>query len=241
MKKYFFSASLLISIIIGITAFVNVENDAAEIVSHIVDLKKQTLKFYWKDEKNTNLSSFGRLKEWLHKKGEKLVFATNGGMYLKDRSPQGLFIQNGIVQKTIDTIQKGYGNFYMQPNGVFYITNDNKGYVTTSLKFLTKGVKFATQSGPMLVVDDKIHHKFREGSKNLNVRNGVGVLPNGNVLFAMSKQAINLFDFASYFKKQGCKNALYLDGFVSRTYLPSKNSRITDGNFGVIIAETIKE
>ena len=162
-------------------------------------------------------------------------------MYLKDRSPQGLFIQNGIVQKAIDTIQKGYGNFYMQPNGVFYITDDNKGYVTVTSKFSDEGVKFATQSGPMLVIDGKIHAIFREGSKNLNIRNGVGVLPNGKLLFGMSKQKINLFDFASYFRKQGCKNALYLDGFVSKTYLPSKKWISVDGNFGVIIAETVKE
>ena len=52
----------------------------------------------------------------------------------------------------------------------------------------------------MLVIDDQIHAKFRNGSKNLNIRNGIGVFPNGNLLFAMSKQKINLFDFAPYFK-----------------------------------------
>jgi hypothetical protein len=41
--------------------------------------------------------------------------------------------------------------------------------------------------------------------------------------------------FASYFQKLGCKNALYLDGFVSRTYWPEGNWIQTDGNFGVII------
>ena len=54
----------------------------------------------------------------------------------------------------------------------------------------------------------------------------------------MSKKTINFYDFASYFKSKGCKNALYLDGFVSRTYLPSKKWTQIDGNFGVIIAET---
>jgi len=128
----------------------------------------------------------------------------------------------------------------MQPNGVFYITNSNKGYVVPSVNFSKENVKFATQSGPMLVINNKIHSNFRKGSKNLNIRNGVGILQNGKLLFAMSKQKINLFDFASYFKKQGCKNALYLDGFVSRTFLPSQQWEQLDGNFGVIIGEIEK-
>jgi uncharacterized protein YigE (DUF2233 family) len=56
----------------------------------------------------------------------------------------------------------------------------------------------------------------------------------------MSKKEINFYEFANYFKKKWCKNALYLDGFVSRTYLPEKNWIQTDGNFGVIIGVTQK-
>ena len=87
----------------------------------------------------------------------------------------------------------------------------------------------------MLVVDGKKHSKFMEGSKNLNIRNGVGILPNGNVLFAISKEKINFYDFAAFFQNKGCKNALYLDGFVSRAYIPSKNWIQLDGRFGVLI------
>jgi uncharacterized protein YigE (DUF2233 family) len=74
-----------------------------------------------------------------------------------------------------------------------------------------------------------------KGSTNLNIRNGVGILPNNNIVFAMSKKEINFYDFAAYFQKLGCKNALYLDGFVSRTYLPEKHWLQEDGNFGVMI------
>ena len=93
----------------------------------------------------------------------------------------------------------------------------------------------------MLVVDGKINPLFEQGSKNLNIRNGVGVLPDNKLLFAMSRYEINFYDFANYFKKMGCKNALYLDGFVSRTYLPEKNWLQLDGNFGVIIGVTTKQ
>jgi uncharacterized protein YigE (DUF2233 family) len=55
------------------------------------------------------------------------------------------------------------------------------------------------------------------------------------VVFAISKEKINFYEFANYFKQLGCKNALYLDGFVSRIYYPEKNIKQIDSNFGVMI------
>jgi uncharacterized protein YigE (DUF2233 family) len=51
----------------------------------------------------------------------------------------------------------------------------------------------------------------------------------------MSKKEISFYDFAEYFRRRGCRNALYLDGLVSRTYLPEQNWVQTDGDFGAII------
>ncbi len=90
----------------------------------------------------------------------------------------------------------------------------------------------------MLLIKGAYHQKLKKGSSNLLIRNGVGILPNGNVLFAMSKEKVNFYDLATLFKQKGCKNALYLDGFVSRTYLPSSDWEQLDGNFGVMIGET---
>jgi uncharacterized protein YigE (DUF2233 family) len=157
-------------------------------------------------------------------------------MYKPDGSPQGLFIENGKTLSPLDT-SSGGGNFYLKPNGVFYITADNKAVICKTPDFKDNGkLKYATQSGPMLMIDGQIQPAFKEGSANLNIRNGVGILPDGRIIFAMSKSGINFYDFAQYFKSLGCKNALYLDGLVSRAYLPEKNWAQTDGNFGVIIA-----
>jgi len=159
-------------------------------------------------------------------------------MYNKDLSPQGLYIENGQQIKALDKKESGYGNFYLQPNGVFSINNEDVATITTTKKFNEElPIKYATQSGPMLIIGGQIHSKFTKGSKNMHIRNGVGIRPNGNVLFAMSKEKINFYDFAQFFKKMDCKNALYLDGFVSRTYLPCQNWIQEDGNFGVIIGE----
>lgn len=206
-----------------------------KILSCTVNPKLQHLEFYWKDDKGNILKSIHNLKAYSEQKNGKLVFAMNAGMFNQGLSPKGLFIQQQKVVTPLDTAT-GNGNFYLQPNGVFYITTDNTPVVCATKEFSNNGkIKYATQSGPMLVIDGNIHTAFNAGSKNLNIRNGVGVLPDGQVVFAMSKTEINFFDFANFFNQRGCKNALYLDGFVSRTYLPEQNWIQTDGNFAVMI------
>ncbi len=212
---------------------------ADHLLVHVVDLPINNLAFYYKNESGINYQNHEKLKTALTKKQKNLIFAVNGGMYNRDHTPQGLYIEKGKLIAPLDTQSSGYGNFYLQPNGIFYLTKDKKATVVSSDKFIHhSNIAYATQSGPMLLVDGKIHTKFRKGSTNLHIRNGVGILPDGRVLFVMSKEKINFYDLATYFKDQGCQNALYLDGFVSRTYLPSQDWEQTDGNFGVIIAET---
>jgi len=237
-KKLFFPVIVFVAIA-GISAFSLVKNnDENRFVNYIVNPKKQDLKFYLKNENQGNFGSLLNLKNWVESKNKKLIFAMNGGMYQKDGSPQGLYIENHKTIAKLDTKNAG-GNFYLKPNGVFFISDQNNPEICTTKDFKpSKNIKFATQSGPMLIIDGKIHPDFKEGSSNLNIRNGVGILPDNSIVFAMSKEPINFYDFANYFKSLGCKNALYLDGLVSRTYLPEKKWTQTDGNFGVIIGVT---
>jgi len=208
----------------------------------IIKLKKPKtkLRFFLADQKGAKFRSFKKLKNSLAAEGQTLHFAMNGGMYLKDGSPQGLYIEQQQEIKSIDTIQEAYGNFYLQPNGIFYIENQ-QGKVQSTTQYLATQPKpeFATQSGPMLVIDSLIHPVFVKGSKNLNIRNGVGIDSAGHIVFAISNNELNLYDFASLFKdKLACKNALYLDGFVSKAYIPTLDRKELGGNFGVIIALT---
>ncbi|MEJ6792475.1 MAG: phosphodiester glycosidase family protein [Lacinutrix sp.] len=208
------------------------------IISYIINPKKQTLKFYWKNKHDSLIKTFKNLKTEVENNNEKLIFAVNGGMFKKHFSPQDLYIEKGKILSKLDTIQNGFGNFYLQPNGVFSITEKAVSSITTTQNFMsTSNNYYATQSGPMLVIDGELNPKFNKGSSNLNIRNGVGVLPNGDLLFAMSKKEINFHDFATFFKNNDCESALYLDGFVSKTYLPSKHWEQLEGEFGVIIAE----
>lgn len=239
-----FGLPALLLILVGLFSFESSQKlsdrkDDSKILFFEINPKEQELAFYWKNKTGQPYKNFNALNSSLKEENKDLIFAMNGGMYKANLSPQGLYIENGRVMTAIDTINQGYGNFYMQPNGIFYLTNENKPVICTTNSFESyDNIKYATQSGPMLLIEGETHPTFREGSTHLNIRNGVGILENGNLLFAMSQEKINFHDFADYFKRKGCKNALYLDGFVSRTYLPSKNWVQLDGNFGVIIGVT---
>lgn len=222
-----------------VLAFQGINIEEANCISYRVDPKKQKLQLYWKDNSGQTFKSLGNLKNWLAQKNQELVFAMNAGMYKEDNVPLGLFIQQ---HKIITALNKrsARGNFYLKPNGVLAIATDNSATICKTEAFNANGkIKYATQSGPMLVIDGAIHPAFTVGSTNLNIRNGVGILPNNELIFGMTKTGINFYDFANYFKKLGCKNALYLDGFVSRTYLPQKDCIQLDGNFGVIVGVAV--
>ena len=237
-KATFIILLIIASISVGFYQLGKPSNEDERFVSYIVNPKKQNLEFFWKNEKGEHFKNAENLISWLKSKNKKLLFSTNGGMYKKDNSPQGLYVENTITKSEIDALN-GNGNFYLKPNGVFYLTTEKNPIICKTEDFVNNGmIKYATQSGPMLVIDGEIHTAFKKNSTNLNIRNGVGILPNNQIIFAISKKEINFYDFAEYFKKLGCKNALYLDGFVSRTYLPEKNWRQIDGNFGVIIGVT---
>lgn len=237
-RVYFFILPLIIAGLF--IAFGPKANDNL-FITYIANPHKQTLRLYYKNQKQQRYGSIQNLKNQLEQTGDRLIFAMNGGMYKKDGSPQGLYIEKGKELCAIDTVTNAKGNFYLHPNGIFYIDVKNNAAISSTENFKNKSnIKYATQSGPMLIINGQIHDAFKEGSTNLQIRNGVGLLPDNKVLFAMSREPVNFYDFASYFKSMGCANALYLDGFVSRTYLPEQDQLQTDGDFGVIIGVTVK-
>jgi uncharacterized protein YigE (DUF2233 family) len=199
------------------------------------------IRMYWKDDNGKMLGSLGNLKNYTAEKGEKLLYACNGGMYMQNRVPLGYYMQDGKTLQKINT-KTGSGNFYLKPKGVFYTDKQNIPHIQSietsadRLALQTKKIKHLTQSGPMLLHNSNMNPLFKVGSNNINVRNGVGILPNGHAYFAMSTYPVSFYDFAKHFKDKGCSEALYFDGFVSRSYCPQQNYNQLDGNFGVLVA-----
>ncbi|MET4108222.1 phosphodiester glycosidase family protein [Hymenobacter sp. UYP22] len=214
---------------------------ATRFLTYTADPARQTVALYWQDETGQPLRSLGRLHGWLQQRGQRLLFACNGGMYQTGNVPVGLFIENEQVRTPLDT-GSGRGNFYLKPNSVFYLTRQQRAGVCPTDSFArVRQVHYATQSGPMLITNGQMHPAFREQSGNRHIRNGVGVLPDGRVVWVMSRQKVTFYELAQQFQELGCRNALYLDGFVSRTYLPAQGWQQTDGDFGVMIGVTEPE
>jgi uncharacterized protein YigE (DUF2233 family) len=225
---------LFCAIALGL-AFARKPKASSRFVCYEADPRRQPLQLFYQDERGRRFGSIGRLRAWLAQRHCTLAFAMNGGMYSPGGVPKGLFIERGRTVTPLDT-GRGAGNFYLRPNGVFYLTTSRRAGICATGQFRSgPDVAYATQSGPLLLVGGQVNPLFTPGSANAVVRNGVGRRPDGRLVFAMSSEPVNLYDFAAYFKDLGCREALYLDGFVSRLYLPEKNYRQTDGDFGVIV------
>lgn len=168
----------------------------------------------------------------------RLVFAMNAGMYHKDRSPVGLYMDSDGQRSRLQT-KASSGNFGMLPNGVFHISSSGMAVTeTTAFEAEQLSPQYATQSGPMLVIDNQLHPKFNKGSTSKHVRNGVGVTGDGQaVFFAMSERPVNFHKFASLFKDElKTPNALYLDGIVSRLFDAASDRYDLGAGMGPIVA-----
>lgn len=184
-----------------------------------VNLKQDDLRLFWKKE-DTAYKFFDALSLDLKKNGTELLFAMNAGMYMEDHSPLGLYIENSALKRNLN-LKNGYGNFYLKPNGVFLVDQNNQPMIQDSTLFQQNESKpkWATQSGPLLLQNGRIHSAFQEKSKNILIRNGVGVDENQNIYLVISNDPVNFYEFAQFFQEQlKCKNALYLDGSVSQIH-----------------------
>ncbi len=202
------------------------------------DLTETELRVFWQDGEGKPYASFSALARALEAGGERLAFAMNGGMYDVALSPVGLYVEGGEQLMPANTADAA-GNFHMKPNGVFYVAGGEAGVMETGA-YLSRppDADFATQSGPMLVIDGAIHPRFIPGSDSLKPRNGVGVSSPTMVHFAISDGAVNFDEFARFFRDAlGCDNALFLDGgSAPGLYAPELNRNDSWSRYGPIIA-----
>lgn len=156
--------------------------------------------------------------------GDTLLFAMNAGMYHSDRSPVGLYVEDSEDIGRLVT-REGPGNFGLLPNGVLCLNEDSARVIESrSFAAADTSCRYATQSGPMLVIDGALHPRFIPASDSRFIRNGVGVTEDGTFIAAISNRPVNFHQFARLFRDVlGTPNALYMDGKVSRLYAPDLN------------------
>ena len=196
------------------------------------DLRREKLRLYSLDPTGEPYGSFRALEAALREEGQELIFAMNAGMYGEDLKPIGLYVEEGQRLKKANR-RDGPGNFHLKPNGVFFIDGETGGVMETEA-FIASGISptYASQSGPMLVIDGEIHPKFSAQGTSYQRRNGVGAPDSHTLVFAISEGSVNFHSFARLFRDRlGCRNALFLDGSISSLHA-SELSR-SDGFFDV--------
>lgn len=187
-----------------------------------VDVRRYGLRTFWRGPDGAPIGSLDRLPQAANPAEGRLAFAMNGGMYHHDLAPVGLYVENGQELKHASTAN-GPGNFHMKPNGVFWVGAGRVGVSETG-RYLRERprAEFATQSGPMLVINGRIHPKISDQGVSRKIRNGVGVRDAHTAVFAISNGPVTFGEFAYLFRDRlRTPNALFLDGSISSLYAPA--------------------
>ena len=190
------------------------------------------------DDASGPMRSFAGLGRMLGPRRSRLLFAMNAGMYDDQGMPIGLYVEAGRRRHAIN-LRSGPGNFHMKPNGVFAAGPDGQVAVVRSdrLADLPWQPRWATQSGPMLVIDGRLHPSFQPNGPSLHIRNGVGVDGLGTAWFAISDEPVSFGRFARLFRDRlGCPNALFLDGAVSSLWDRPAGRRDAYPSLGPLVA-----
>lgn len=190
-----------------------------------VDLGREALSLHWKDpESSQAYGDIETLRQWGIAHDRRLLFAANAGIYDRQFAPLGLYVEHGKTLVPLNLVRgnPAAGNFSIQPNGVFVIYPDGTAAVRTSTDFKTdaKAAQWATQSGPMLLINGQVNDRFVDDSSSLKWRSGVCAKTPHKVVFAVSEAPVNFHTFARLFRDElGCRDALYLDGTISQFYV----------------------
>ncbi|UPG93530.1 phosphodiester glycosidase family protein [Luteibacter aegosomatissinici] len=192
-----------------------------------VDTRREDIELFWRNpDSGQPFASIEALKTWTAGKGRPLSFATNAGIYDRDFRPLGLYVENGkaVVPLNLAHGNPRSGNFSLLPNGVFAIYDDGTAQVSTTEAFRSAGRKprWATQSGPMLVINGEVNTQFDNGSDSMKWRSGVCATSAHDVVFVVSRAPVNFHSFARLFRDElGCRDALFLDGTISQAWTPA--------------------
>nr|WP_274705535.1 phosphodiester glycosidase family protein [Salipiger pentaromativorans] len=202
-----------------------------------VDAARETLRSFLYTPEGTPWGQFAPLEAALKAEGRTLVFGMNGGMYHEDRAPVGYYVENRREEMRVIS-SAGPGNFGLLPNGIFCIRASRADVIETRAFLRDRPrCRYATQSGPMLVIDGALHPRFLPDSSSRYIRNGVGSSADGKtVVFAISENAVTFHEFARLFRDRlELPQALFLDGNVSRLYAPEIGRRDLGRSMGPIL------
>ncbi len=209
---------------------------AQDFQSFVVDPSKHRISLHWKDGDDQPYRSLSAVQGALRGQGKTVLALMNAGIYDKQRRPLGLHVEEGRVLRPVDR-RRGGGNFYLKPNGVFYIGASGPAIARTNEFKLTKDIVLATQSGPLLFDKNGLHPAFVKNSRHKHYRNAIGVRQNGQVVLLMSTKPVTFWQLAHFLRdKQKCIAGLYLDGYISQFWQTGSKAPTSAKRFVGILA-----
>ena len=169
---------------------------------------------------------------------KRVAFAMNAGMFDDAGRPIGLARSGGVEAKSVN-LREGGGNFHLKPNGVFMVLCGGRTaaiYPSDAIPEFRCAPTLSTQSGPMLVIDGKLHPKIEPDGRSRLIRNGVGVTADGEALFVISEEPVSFGKLARFFRDElKTPDALYFDGVVSSLWNPADYRMDSHTRLGPII------
>lgn len=212
--------------------------ESAGVKFRAVRVAPERVQVVWKDDKGEPYRRFDQVQAAFAKQGKSVKFLMNAGIFEPGGIPSGLHIEGGKTLRPIN-LADAPGNFFLKPNGVCTFSPGSPFIGSAATWKPTGKESWGIQSGPMLLIAGQRHPAFTGNSQSKLLRNGVGVDDKGRLVFAITDQGqeVNFWDFAGLFLKLGCKNALFLDGDISKmTVNPDKP--VQSNQFGAIFVIT---
>jgi len=214
--------------------------EGAEFVDCIAEPALQNITLVLDGPDGEPLRGLAALKASRGPKDPPVAFAMNAGMFNEAGQPIGLYVEPGDERQQLNR-RKGPGNFHLLPNGVFSIEADGWHLRTADGYAARTGPqpRYATQSGPMLVIGGKLHPKISPNGESRTVRNAVGLDAQGRAHFVISSAPVSFGVIARLYRdKLGCADALFLDGSVSALWDPASNRLDETGPLGPLVVVT---
>jgi uncharacterized protein YigE (DUF2233 family) len=145
----------------------------------------------------------------------EVIAATNAGLFHSVDVPVGLWMQGGVEHQPLE-LGDGLGNFFLKPNGVFWLDGEG-AHVAPSEGWSSPATAWvATQSGPLLVSEGALHPSLKPDGTSRKTRNAVGVLDPWTVVLVASEAPVRFHDLATLMRDRlGAADALFLDGTIS--------------------------
>lgn len=245
--------ALLLSLVFTTSALHAAETETQEYenglyhVRRIPKTDQSRLDLRWTDAQRKPLSNFSGLQQQLSQEGKNILFATNAGIYAYGPTPCGLTISASIEWVPLNS-SDGEGNFFLKPNGVFYLDDKTGPGIAETQEYAALGLKprLANQSGPLILRQGRIHPVFNPHSTNVRQRSAVGIVKGtGEIVFVMSdrnnrsKGRVTFHQLARFFLHLGCEDALFLDGEISQMISnPPPNASFSPNTFAAMFVLT---